>query len=235
MSRNARLLNLLQCLRTLPGPVTATRLADETGVSQRTLYRDIDSLRTAGAVIDGAAGYGYRMIEDPALPPQTFSRLEIEALVLGLAEVRHVGDPELAKAADAVLAKTIATLPERLQQQAMHAVLQVYRCQRLPSPRIDMGLVREACWREEAIEIAYVDAADKATERRVYPLSIVYLDTTMMLLAWCCLRQDFRKFILTRISDLRSTNVSFRPRRTPLLREYIAQMRATTTAGRSTR
>ncbi len=39
-----------------PAPVTAQRLAAETGVSLRQLYRDIASLRAGGALIDGAAG-----------------------------------------------------------------------------------------------------------------------------------------------------------------------------------
>jgi predicted DNA-binding transcriptional regulator YafY len=99
-------------MRTLPAPVTAARLAEETGVSQRSLYRDIDSLRAAGARIDGERGYGYRLTEDYALPPQTFSRDEIEAIVLGMAQVKHMGDPALARAAEAVLAKVAATLPD---------------------------------------------------------------------------------------------------------------------------
>ena len=78
-------------MRVLPAPLTAARLAEETGVSLRWLYRDIDSLRAAGARIEGERGYGYRLTEDFALPPQTFERIEIEALVLGLNEVRHMG------------------------------------------------------------------------------------------------------------------------------------------------
>ena len=101
MARADRLFRLLSALRMLPQPVTAARLAVETGVSVRTLYRDNDALRAGGALIDGAAGVGYVLTEDPALPPQMFTRLEVEALVLGLAEVRLAGDPALAKAAEA--------------------------------------------------------------------------------------------------------------------------------------
>lgn len=122
MARPDRLFRLLDALRRLPQPVTAARLAEETEVSQRTLYRDIETLRAGGALIDGAPGLGYSLTEDPALPPQMFTRLEVEALVLGLAEVRFAGDPALVKAADAALAKITATLPERVQRQAIHAV-----------------------------------------------------------------------------------------------------------------
>lgn len=42
----------------MSAPITAMRLAEETGVSLRSLYRDIDSLRAAGARIEGERGYG---------------------------------------------------------------------------------------------------------------------------------------------------------------------------------
>src|SRR6218665_1127224 len=112
MARPDRLFRLLQAMRVMPAPITASRLAEEMGVSLRSLYRDIDSLRAAGARIEGERGYGYRLIEDYALPPQTFDRTEIEAIALGLAAVGQMGDATLAKAATSVLAKVAATLPD---------------------------------------------------------------------------------------------------------------------------
>jgi predicted DNA-binding transcriptional regulator YafY len=224
MSKSDRLFRLLHLLRTLPAPVTAARLAEEAGVSERTLYRDIDTLRAGGALIDGAAGYGYTLTEDPALPPQMFNRLEVEALVLGLAEVRQTGDPALVTAAEAALAKIVATLPERVQRQALHAVLQVYRWNRPPDPPGDIGMIREACWDERALNIVYADRDGERTERRIWPLSVVFLDHSQMVLAWCCLRQDLRKFMLQRIVEVHATDESFRPRRVPLLRDFLNRM-----------
>jgi predicted DNA-binding transcriptional regulator YafY len=225
MSKSDRLFRLLHLLRTLPPPVTAARLAAEAGVSARTLYRDIDTLRAGGALIDGAPGFGYTLTEDPALPPQMFSRIEVEALVLGLAEVGQSGDPELADAAQAALAKITASLPERVQRQALHAVLQVYKWNRPPDPPPHIALVRRACWDERALDIAYTDADGTPTHRRIWPLSIVFLDHAQVVLAWCCLRQDLRKFYLARIGEVSETDESFRPGRVPLLREFTRQLR----------
>ncbi|WP_306259860.1 YafY family protein [Pararhizobium sp. IMCC21322] len=224
MSRPERLFRLLNALRTLPKPVTAARLADETEVSVRTLYRDIESLRVAGALIDGAPGLGYTLTEDPALPPQTFDRIEMEALVLGLSDVRQRGDPQLAAAADAALAKIAATLPERLQRQILHATHMVYRYGTAVNDTPDISVIRTACWDERAINIDYRDADGVPTERRIYPLAIVYLDTGCGLLAWCCLRKDFRKFRVERIEAFQPTDESFRPNRVRLLRDYLSQM-----------
>ncbi len=226
MSRPERLFRLLQALRTLPSPVTAEQLAAETGVSVRSIYRDIESLRMSGAEIGGERGLGYCLIEDGSLPPQTFTRLEIEALVLGLAQVRHIGDPVLARAAAAVLAKVVATLPSVGQQHIQHAVSQVHRFSECAPPAVDLQLLREACWREEALQMAYVDRDGSASDRKVWPLGIVYVDSLLVLFAWCCLRQDFRMFRLERIQHVENTGETFRPRRAALLRQYLATLQA---------
>lgn len=224
MARADRLMRLLDAMRRLPPPVTAARLAGETGVSERTLYRDIDTLRAGGALIDGAPGYGYILTEDPALPPQMFTQLEVEALVLGLAEVRLVGDVALAVAANAAMAKIIASLPERVQRQATFAVSQVYRFEKRNPAPAHVTIVREACWQEQAIDMNYADLGGQVTERRIYPLSVVFMDHALICLAWCCLRQDFRRFHLTAMAKVRMADESFRPRRVPLLREFMAKM-----------
>lgn len=225
MARADRLFRLLSALRLLPQPVTAVRLAEETGVSERTLYRDIAALRAGGALIDGEAGVGYTLTEDPALPPQMFTRLEVEALVLGLAEVTMSGDPALARAAREAQGKIIATLPDRVQRQAIHAVSMTYRYQsRAPQPP-HLQTLREAAWEERALDIAYRDLAGAVTERRIWPLATVFLDREVQCLAFCCLRNDFRRFKVAQMDRVAPTDESFRPRRVPLLRAFIDQMR----------
>ncbi|MGB3251342.1 MAG: HTH domain-containing protein, partial [Tabrizicola sp.] len=167
MPKSDRLFRLLNAFRMLPQPVTAARLAEETGVSERTLYRDIQALRAAGALIDGAAGTGYILTEDPALPPQMFTRLEVEALVLGLAEVTQSGDALLAKAAAEAQAKIIATLPDRVQRQAIHAVSRSYRYERRTPAPAHLHLLREAAWEERAVDLTYRDASGQETARRI--------------------------------------------------------------------
>ena len=209
MPKPDRLFRLLSAFRMLPHPVTAARLAEETG-----------------ALIDGEAGAGYTLTEDPALPPQMFTRLEVEALVLGLAEVQMAGDPALARAAEIAMAKITATLPERVQRQAVHAVQLTYRFEKRPTAPAHLALIRQACWDEVALDLAYTDAGGAQTQRRVWPLSVVFLDRTLMLLAFCTLRQDFRRFRLELMSGVALTNDSFRPRRVSLLRDFIGQMTA---------
>ena len=226
MSGPDRLLRLLQLMRVMAPPITAERLAVERGVSIRSIYRDIDLLRLSGARIEGERGYGYLLIEDYALPPQTFDRLEIEAITVGLGEVRQMGDPDLARAAESVLAKVAATLPDDREQQLLHSISHVYRPRGRYGSHPHLQAIRQACWEEQEIEIGYRDEAGTASRRVIRPLAIMYSDHVLTVLAWCCLRDDFRMFRVDRVESVSCNGASFRPRRVSLLRDYLAKLSA---------
>ena len=82
LSRAARLLELLQAFRRYKRPVSGATLAEELGVSLRTIYRDIEALKAQGAAIDGEAGVGFVLKPGFMLPPLMFSEDEIEAVDL---------------------------------------------------------------------------------------------------------------------------------------------------------
>ena len=118
MSRSERLLDLIQALRRHRRPVSGKALADELGVSIRTLYRDIATLQGQGAGIEGEPGLGYVLKPGFFLPPLMFGADEVDAVILGLRFVSQRGDDELARAAANVLAKIAAVLPPELEDSA---------------------------------------------------------------------------------------------------------------------
>ena len=89
-----------------------------------------------------------------------------------------------------------------------------------------LAVIREACWEERALQMFYTDRDGSRTERVVWPLSVVFMDRTLMLLAWCTLRQGFRRFHLGSMTAVQMTDTSFRPRRVALLREFVAELKA---------
>lgn len=226
MAKSDRLLRLMQLMRSLPQPVKAANLADRLEVSRRTLYRDIDALRVVGARIEGEAGVGYTLVEDISMPPQTLTRLETEALAIGLAEVQFRGDARLADAARDAMAKITATLKEDQQRDVLHAVSQVYRFTTHEASTVDISNIREACWDEKALHITYEDRKGAVTRRRVFPLAVLYFEYAVMLLAYCHLRDDYRSFHVTHIREVQALDESFRPRRVGLLNDYVAKLRA---------
>ena len=110
-ARNDRLLDLVRLLS--DGRLhRAEDLARRLGVSQRTIYRDMDVLVASGVPIAGERGLGYAATAEVTLPPLNLTLPEIEALHIGLRVVGEAGDEEQRAAARSLSEKVEAVLPE---------------------------------------------------------------------------------------------------------------------------
>jgi predicted DNA-binding transcriptional regulator YafY len=228
MSRSERLLDLMQLLRLHRFPVSGERLAEELGISLRTLYRDIATLQAQGADIEGTPGRGYVLRPGFLLPPLMFTEEEIEALVLGTRWVAARTDPALSRAGTSALARIAAVLPADLRQQLEQTGLFVPA--RRPPPDADRPSVtasvpvlprlREAIREELKVRIAYRDERGADTERVIWPIAIAFFDQVQMISAWCELRTDYRNFRIDRISHLALTAERYPRSRHELLPEW---------------
>ena len=215
MSRTERLLDLLQILHRHRRPVPGHALAEELGISMRTLYRDIATLQAQGADIEGEPGLGYVLRPGFTLPPLMFSTEELEALVLGSRWVaRRSDDTSLSVAAADALAKIVAVLPGQLRQEVEAATLLVGP-RSDPTATIDPGSIRLAMRSEHKLTIGY-----GGTLRTIWPFAIGFFDNARIVVAWCELRQDFRHFRLDRIETLAMLEERYPRRRAALLREW---------------
>jgi predicted DNA-binding transcriptional regulator YafY len=222
MSRAQRLLDLIQVLRRHRRPVVGAALAEELGISLRTLYRDIETLRAQGAPIDGEAGVGYLLRPGFMLPPLMFSEEEIEALVLGSRWVSERADGPLGKAARNVLAKIGAVLPADLKEGIEASGLLIGPGEPIAAGVAELGTIRAAIRTECKLKIAYADELGKATRRTIWPFALAFYDRVRVVVAWCELREDYRHFRTDRILDLEVVSARFPRRRGTMLKEWRA-------------
>src|SRR6185436_20242305 len=84
MQRTQRLFALAEYLRGRRTGVTAEILAERFGVTVRTIYRDLDSLRDASLPLlaERGRGGGYALERSYSLPPVNFTVPEAAMLVL---------------------------------------------------------------------------------------------------------------------------------------------------------
>lgn len=174
--RASRLLSILVTLQAR-GQVTAQTLADECGVSLRTIYRDIDALSNAGVPVISERGVegGYRLLDGYRTRLNGMTSREVESLfLLGLSSL----------ASDLGLGLSMATAQSKLQA-ALPDVLRE-RTNRLAS-RFHLDLptwfgeveqpayltaIAEAVWEQKAIKVRY-QSWKAQKERRIKPLGIV--------------------------------------------------------------
>lgn len=213
-SRTDRLLRLLQLLRGSRHPKSARVLAQELGISVRSVYRDMEALRGQGAVIEGEAGVGFVLRQDCALPPLMFDEQELEALVLGMRWAAAQADGEMARSARSVLGKVRAVLPPHLAQQAQgQSVYPIGAAVFAKGEGETLARVRQALRQEVALCFDYTDLQGRRSSREVWPVALGYLNDVRLLAAWCVLRQDFRHFRCDRMAAVRCAGAYPLPRR----------------------
>ena len=195
-------------------------MAEEIGVSLRTLYRDIAALQAQGAEIEGEAGFGYVMKPGFTLPPLMFSLDEIEALALGARWVEGHSDDALSKAARDAVAKIAAVLPAERAATLDWPMLLAGAGAPGESERASLPLARRALGEERKLKFAYADKHGRRSTRVVWPVALGFFDNARMLAAWCETREAFRHFRLDRMGRMTVLDERLPRARRTLLREW---------------
>ena len=222
MSRSQRLLSLLEILRRHRFPVAGSSLAEELGITLRTLYRDIGTLREQGANIEGAAGLGFILHPGFTLPPLMFTQEELEALVLGSRWVARRADDRLGLAARHALHKISAVLPSTLRDELEASALLVGPSAPLPSGAAEPP-IRAAIKTERKAQVRYCDQHGNESSRTVWPFALGYFDDCRVLAVWCELRNGFRHLRVDRILSFDTLAQRYPHRRQVLLRDWREQ------------
>ena len=221
MSKSERLFELLTLLRSKRYAVTAANLAQTMEVSERTIYRDIQSLVNSGVPIQGEAGVGYILQSGAHLPPLMFSEREMMALELGMRMVRSWSDSDLADASISASNKILSVLPDRLKQQVESFPILVPDFYTQTASARHGQMLRHAIDVKWKIDIDYVAENGSRTQRTLQPLGQVFWGKVWTLVAWCELRGDYRHFRLDRIEKLSILDQQFETNKTKSLEHFI--------------
>jgi len=187
MARSARMFEIIQILRQASNPFTAQDIATVLEVTKRTIYRDIASLQAMRIPIEGEAGIGYIMRPGFDLPPINFDVEEAEAITIGLRLIARTGDKGLEKAARRAARKLSPTT-------MMSETLFSSDWGPAPPGDVDLSRIRNAIRRERKIDIRYRDEGENETSRIILPVAIIYYAESIVIAAWCELREDYRHF-----------------------------------------
>jgi predicted DNA-binding transcriptional regulator YafY len=147
---------------------------------------------------------------------------ELQALVFGADVAKSWGDTRMAQAADRILAKVDAVLPERLRPQLHSQRLVVPDVRMSESTTRMLGDVRDAINSRMRVFVEYHDVGGETTERIVWPLTLACWGKSWTLGAWCEARQDFRSFRVDRISTARRLRSTFPDEPGKRLEDYFA-------------
>lgn len=221
MRRADRLFQLVQVLRRRR-VTTAAALGEALEVSERTIYRDVQALARSGVPIQGEAGVGYALARNYSLPPLTFTRAELTALVLGARIVEAWSDPDLASDAAGALRRIEAALPDVLQGVAAASALRAPRFHVSELGRRGLADLRRAIDERRKVRLEYRRGDGVRSRRVLRPLGLFFWGDRWSLVAWCELRRAFRHFRLDRIHRLRVLDSTFESEPGRTLDDYLS-------------
>jgi predicted DNA-binding transcriptional regulator YafY len=175
-SPTARALLCLQVLQDCPG-ITADRLGEKVGVSERAARRYVGLLREAGIPIESVRGPygGYRVGRGLRLPPLVFTTTEALGLVMAVLDGHHAaGDPS--EPVGSALGKIIRAMPQPVAAQA-EAVRRTTapapdRAAARPDPATTSALV-QACSTGHRVRLDYRSEAGSQWTVEVEPWAVV--------------------------------------------------------------
>jgi predicted DNA-binding transcriptional regulator YafY len=213
------LFDLMQVLRRHRGTVSGDTLASETGVSLRTLRRDIATLQSIGAHIDGEAGVGYILRPGSLLPPLSFTEEEIQALVVGAQWVSRHGDDALALAVQNALAKIDGVLPPERRAELDDNTVYIFR-KRTEASVLDLAQLRRAMREQHKMRIGVADDSGAVSQRTIWPIMLGFVESQRLIAAWCESTGDFCRFRTDRIVTVEFLDERYPRARRQLVKEW---------------
>ena len=198
---------------------TAAFIADELGVSVRTIYRDIQGLMASGVPIEGEPGIGYIIRQSIELPPLKFTPLELKALQLGIKMVSATADDEISDAANEASIKILDAL-SNAQPNSESPLAYVY-FESDTKTRENLAILRDALSEKFKIALSYSDEKSVVSKRIIRPLGLEYWGKVWTLTSWCELRNDFRVFRVDRMKECKLTDAKFRDEKGKTYQDYL--------------
>ena len=205
VSPAARALFTLELIQSSPG-ITADRLADKLGVSDRAARRYVSILREAEIPIESVRGPygGYRLGRGLRLPPLTFTAAEALGLVMAVLDGHHeASDP--ADPVGSALGKIMRALPQPVAAQA-EAVRRATapapdRAAARPDPGTTAALVQAVSDRR-LIGLRYRSEKGAEFEVEVEPWAVIVRHGRWYLLCWSRTAGAQRAYRVDRIADI---------------------------------
>lgn len=193
--------------------VTAQELSERFHVSQRTIYRDIETLNNAGVPIIGELGVGYSMMDGYRLPPIMFSQQEAISFLIAEKILNKYGDAENRKHFESALYKIKSVLrhSDKIVAEDIEERISIIKNIE-PNILLDnnLPLIIKSLTDKEIIQMEYLmlSQSDQKT-CTLEPIGIINENGNWVTIAYHKENKEYRKFRIDRIINLKLINKPF--------------------------
>lgn len=210
MNKYDRMLHILNLLRTRRN-LNAQKLAEECGVTERSIYRDIISLSEMNVPI--YYDNGYKLASDNFLPVLNFTFDEYRLLKLALQASPLARTPAYQDAFRSVKAKIENCLSEQVRKEKKFIpetthIENPYAGDRAKGERF-YQCIEKAISSSHRIKVVYNSIRSGPTRRTVDPYFIIFRANAFYFVGYCHLRGGIRTFRIDRVEDVEPLSEMF--------------------------
>lgn len=199
--------------------ISGKELAEKLNVSLRTIYRDIQAIEGAGIPIityQGSAG-GISILKNYKISKGLFTKEDVIVLLKGL---NLLSSPVLKESENL---RTLEKIKSFLSEQELDEVtnnlnqLIVDLSPWFSKQNINnkLSIIRLALKEQLLLSFDYLRGRNKQASRLIEPYKLIFKEKEWYLQAFCLTRNDFRVFKLSKMSNIRETNIKFIRQTTP--------------------
>ncbi len=210
MNKYDRMLFILNLLRSRKN-MNADKLAEECGVTERSIYRDIISLSEMNIPI--YYDNGYKLASDNFLPPLNFSIEEYQLLKTALESNPLIKTDKYQQVYKSLLAKIENCLSENVQKEKRYSP-QMTRIEIKDSIESDDSVqyyeqIEKAISSQKTIKLKYSSIKSGESTREVDPYFIIFRGSAFYFVGYCHLKKEYRTFRMNRIIDVEISDKDF--------------------------
>ncbi|MGC0364285.1 putative DNA-binding transcriptional regulator YafY [Rhodococcus sp. 27YEA15] len=215
MDRAARLHALLEELRRRGDRgSTCARLAEEFGVTTRTVKRDVETLMRSGAAIEGRSGPGggYRLVGRATVPPVNFTVAQAVSIALALTAAI---DAPFADDGRVALAKLLDVMDDESRSRVEELRGRVWihdKHERAVESGANRRALEYGLEHHLVVSLQYTDGDGAESVRLVETHILAKNEDHWYVIGWCRQRNGVRWFRLDRVRRATLTREVFEPR-----------------------
>lgn len=182
--------------------LSASKLAEEFQVSQRTIYRDIDVICAAGIPVvsyQGTKG-GYGIMDGYKMDKSLLRSYDVTSLITVLNSLSSVFEDEQAQG-------TIERLQTIGTEQQTSSLAVDFETRRMDPDAL--SLLRTAITERNIVRFDYINVKNERTTRDMEPVKLHFKYSNWYIYGYCRERLDYREFRLSRMMNLLLTQDTF--------------------------
>jgi predicted DNA-binding transcriptional regulator YafY len=204
--------------------VIAREMAERFEVTNRTIYRDIQTLRQAGVPIGEEEGKGYFLVDGYRLPPVMFTPEEAKSLVAVKNILNYHTEDSLNKNFESALLKIKAVLPDSEKNKLEFLDSRTAFHEPWAPKSSHLEQIQKSITENIKLKISYHSKKeDEDTVRIICPYALYFSGAVWTTIGYCELRKEIREFRLDRINSLDELVETFIPDKGFNLNKYLQE------------